>query len=97
MTPELLGINLSFVHFDRSLENRRATKSGVVDVVTARLRASKQTESLLASASGQLVQNNRTVVAAPTTMMSARTILGDTRRTSIVPSHPPMRAPIKST
>jgi isocitrate/isopropylmalate dehydrogenase len=30
MTPELLGVNLEFVHYDLSLENRRATKNDVV-------------------------------------------------------------------
>jgi isocitrate/isopropylmalate dehydrogenase len=30
LTPELLGVNLNFIHFDLSLENRRATKNEVV-------------------------------------------------------------------
>jgi isocitrate dehydrogenase (NAD+) len=30
LTPEVIGLNLDFQHFDLSLENRRATNNGVV-------------------------------------------------------------------
>lgn len=35
MTPELLGVDLNFVHYDMSLENRRKTNNDVVRVAAA--------------------------------------------------------------
>ena len=39
MTPELLGVDLEFVHYDLSLEKRRATANGVVREAAAAMVA----------------------------------------------------------